>query len=384
MCDEQAPDGANWCEACGSDLGASPAPSCVSCGGKPISDDGYCLVCGHKQPAERDRVEAAGAAVVAISDRGLRHHHNEDAVAMAELVGGGALLLVCDGVSTTPGSADASIAAAEAARDLLVERLGSQPGSEAGSQPEFISDPGSHSKSDPDPDPDPESESASDRDQDRTEVDQALAAATQAAQAATAAVGTVEGGVITANAPSTTFVAVYARPGGDGVRLGVAWVGDSRAYWIDADGATQLTTDHELQGSLTRWLGADAIGVVADIAHFEVAGPGLVVVCSDGLWRYADPPPELKALVDRLQTDPPDTAGLAAALVAHAIDGGGHDNISVALWPTPAPLPVAAAETGPGPADPNAGTGNSDSDNSDPDKSGTGNSGDVESESSDE
>ena len=63
----------------------------------------------------------------AASDRGKRHHHNEDAVAIGSLERGGAVAVVCDGVSSTPGSALASIGAAIAARNVLVSGLSHGP-----------------------------------------------------------------------------------------------------------------------------------------------------------------------------------------------------------------------------------------------------------------
>lgn len=315
-CGEVAPAGASWCEACGADLAAVPGVACVSCGEREISDDGYCGSCGHKQPEERDHIEMADGPTVAVTDRGLRHRHNEDAAAIAALGDGTAVLVVCDGVSSTPGSAEASLAAATAARDLLVDRLGSahQNGTEPASSAETAPD----SKSAPE-----------------VVIDAALVAATEAAQRKAS-----DAPVVVSNAPhsqggppSSTFVAAVGRPAADGgVAISVAWLGDSRAYWVDGDGATMLTSDHELQGSLTRWLGADAIDTEPGIAHHHATGSGRLLLCSDGLWRYAEPETELAALVGRLEGDNTSDAALAAALVNHAVASGGHDNITVALW----------------------------------------------------
>lgn len=299
-CGEAAPADANWCEACGADLEAAPSQPCVSCGQTDIAADGYCTSCGHKQPAERDHLELVEGAIVAVTDKGLRHHHNEDAVAIAEIDGGGAALVVCDGVSSTPGSADASSEAAGAALAILVEA-----DIEAGADIEAV-----------------------------------LLAATEAARQATSASSGGEP-LSAAGPPSSTFVAALARPARDGLEIDVAWLGDSRAYWIDAEEATQLTEDHELGGSLTRWLGADGDGLAPDGVHSTFTGSGLLVVCSDGLWRYADPAPELHALIRRLIGEGANNdLSLAQQLVRHALDGGGHDNISVALWAWTAPVPA--------------------------------------------
>ena len=283
-CGEPSPADANWCEACGADLDAAPGPACVACGQSDISSDGYCMSCGHKQPAPRDHVELVAGPAIAISDRGLRHRHNEDAVAMGELDLDGIVLVVCDGVSSTPGSAEASMAAAEVARDLLVERLGPGEGSGAGSASvEAATALG------------------------RPATDEVLEAATDVAQAAAAAVAAPDDGRPSALAPSSTFVAAVARPHGVGVELSVVWLGDSRAYWLDDEQATQLTKDHQIEGSLTKWLGADAVGIAPGVAHFTFDGPGLLLVCSDGLWRYAEPSSELSGLVQRLENDHPTT-----------------------------------------------------------------------------
>ncbi|MDH3680820.1 MAG: protein phosphatase 2C domain-containing protein [Acidimicrobiia bacterium] len=315
-CSEVAPVGAKWCEACGADLSAEPQLPCVSCGDRDISYDGYCMSCGHKQPEERDHMVFEAGATVAITDRGLRHRHNEDAAAVGQLPGGGAVLVVCDGVSSTPGSAEASLAAATAARDLLIERLGSSNGASGGSGPTLSDGPS------------PTGTGAGDR------IAEALVASAEVAQAMAAASPEVvsnaphsQGGP-----PSSTFVAAIGRPVDGGTEVSVAWLGDSRAYWIEGADAVQLTADHELRGSLTRWLGADSLDTHPDVARHRSRGAGRLLLCSDGLWRYADPPVELAALVGRLESDHTTTRALADALVAHAVSRGGHDNITVALW----------------------------------------------------
>ena len=59
-----------------------PRP-CASCGGV-VGADGYCETCGTKAPSERDHyVERPASWVAACCDRGIRHHRNEDATAVA-------------------------------------------------------------------------------------------------------------------------------------------------------------------------------------------------------------------------------------------------------------------------------------------------------------
>src|SRR5215208_6215720 len=95
---------------------------CANCGGE-IGPDGYCLTCGTKAPTERDHyTEHPASWVAACCDRGVRHHRNEDATAVAAEPNprSRAVLVVCDGVSTSLDSDIASLAAADAAREVLV------------------------------------------------------------------------------------------------------------------------------------------------------------------------------------------------------------------------------------------------------------------------
>ncbi|MEM9616104.1 MAG: protein phosphatase 2C domain-containing protein [Actinomycetota bacterium] len=309
-CGEPAPDDASWCEACGADLSAEPATPCVACGALQIDDDGYCMSCGHKQPDPRDHVEVSDGTAVAVSDRGVRHHHNEDAVAVG-MLDEGVVLVVCDGVSSTAGSAEAStVASAAAVAHLRAALAGALDEDGAPTPPD-----------------------------DATLV-AALQEATAAAQDAAASVadGVSEAeraAARQAGPPSSTFVAGAAveRPEDGSLSLAVAWLGDSRAYWLGADGAELLTQDHEVAGSLVRWIGADSGRVPPDVISQSVTAPGRLLLCSDGLWRYADPASELQALVERLEAEGAvNDLELARRLTEHAITGGGHDNISVAIW----------------------------------------------------
>ncbi|MEZ5200558.1 MAG: zinc ribbon domain-containing protein [Micropruina glycogenica] len=132
-----------YCENCGWDVhpevGALPGPSdsseatvklnrpqqsrpaCVECGGQ-VDSDGYCQTCGTKAPSPRDRFEASPADWVGgVCDRGVVHARNEDAMALWAAPGDerNAVLVVCDGVTSSQDSDVASLAAAERARDVL-------------------------------------------------------------------------------------------------------------------------------------------------------------------------------------------------------------------------------------------------------------------------
>ncbi len=103
---------------------------CVACGVGGVDDDGYCEHCGHAQPRQRDHQEKELEGVAAVSDRGLRHHRNEDAFALAaaSLPDGSPAVaaVVCDGVSTAYRPDDASAAAAAAGQRVAARRAGAR------------------------------------------------------------------------------------------------------------------------------------------------------------------------------------------------------------------------------------------------------------------
>src|ERR1700744_3021339 len=73
-------------------------------------------------PAGRDHEELDLGPVAAVSDRGLRHERNEDAVALATVDtadGPAVISVVCDGVSSADRPDEASLAAANAAVQVL-------------------------------------------------------------------------------------------------------------------------------------------------------------------------------------------------------------------------------------------------------------------------
>ncbi|WP_141579433.1 PP2C family serine/threonine-protein phosphatase [Actinomadura sp. WMMA1423] len=292
---------------------AAPAPAgggrgaCVDCGGGAIGADGYCEQCGLRQPSGREHVEAeAGGLGAAVSDLGLRRGRNEDAFALAPLPAG-VCAVVCDGVATAPGSEEASRLAAEAALGVLTGRVS------AGMDPR-----------------------AAMRD-----------AAARAAEVVAGLPGDPD------SSPACTFVSAVVDASG----ITVGWVGDSRAYWLSAGGSCRLTTDDSWASSmveqgamsaedawadrrahtLTAWLGADAGPVEAHVAAFRPTGPGLVVLCSDGLWNDLPEPSALAAVALPVRDGP---LGTARRLLRAALDAGGHDNVTVAVLPYPPPEPT--------------------------------------------
>ncbi|MFF8727284.1 PP2C family serine/threonine-protein phosphatase [Streptomyces sp. NPDC015171] len=307
--------------AAGAGAPAGPAQVCVACRAGRVDGDGYCENCGHAQPRERDHVERETGPVAAVSDRGLRHHRNEDAFSVGHtaLPDGtpAALAIVCDGVSSATRPDDASLAASQAAGDTLLAAL------PRGTHPQQA-------------------------------MHEAIVAAAQAVNALAEEPATAREHAPHQNAPACTIVGAVVTPG----LLVVGWVGDSRVYWVPTDRTAppaRLTEDDswaaqmvaaglmseaeayadERAHAITGWLGADAYELEPHTASFKPDRPGAVVVCTDGLWNYAETAEELGEIV------PPDAAARplhsARVLVGHALDGGGHDNVTVAVLPFPAP-----------------------------------------------
>ncbi|MEU5362951.1 protein phosphatase 2C domain-containing protein [Streptomyces sp. NPDC005925] len=300
-----------------------PAPAakvCVACRAGRVDSDGYCENCGHAQPRERDHMEQDAGAVAAVSDRGLRHHRNEDAFAITRAVlpdgSPATVAIVCDGVSSATRPDDASLAASRAASEALLTAL------PRGTHPQQA-------------------------------MHEAIVAASHAVNSLAAEPATALEQGPHQNAPACTLVGAVVTPG----LLVVGWVGDSRAYWVPVDRGTppaRLTEDDswaaqmvaaglmneaeayadERAHAITGWLGADAYELEPHTASFKPDRPGVVVVCTDGLWNYAEAAEDMAAVV------PLDAAARplhsAQVLVGHALDGGGHDNVTVAVVPFPA------------------------------------------------
>ncbi|PJM97300.1 serine/threonine protein phosphatase [Streptomyces sp. CB01373] len=293
---------------------------CVACRAGRVDSDGYCENCGHAQPRERDHMEQESGPIAAVSDRGLRHHRNEDAFALGRTAlpdGSPALAaVVCDGVSSATRPDEASLAASRAASESLLAAL------PRGTHPQQA-------------------------------MHDAIVAAAQAVDAIAGEPAPEGRHSVHQNAPACTFVGAVVTPG----LLVVGWVGDSRAYWVPVDRgapAARLTEDDswaaqmvsaglmseaeayadERAHAITGWLGADAYELEPHTASFKPDRPGVVVVCTDGLWNYAETAREMADAV------PLDAAvrplHSARVLVGHALDGGGHDNVTVAVLPFPA------------------------------------------------
>jgi serine/threonine protein phosphatase PrpC len=309
---------ATFCEACGHEL-AMPAPTatvpvgevetgrwltsagaptaCPGCGGTTFDADEYCETCGQRRPAALDHRELDLDTVAGVTDRGIRHARNEDAMGIA--AGPGLLIgVVCDGVSSSSRPDAASHAAIQAATPVLLAEL--------------------------------------------AEGNLVGEAITTAARAAQAAAVLAAGGTPGPNPPASTFVcAVLVLD-----TITVGWVGDSRAYWLPAEGEPLcLTADDSLAGrlaaagvaadeiprnrsasALVRWMGADAPDATPHLRTLTPDGPGRVLVVSDGVFRYRPDAADLAAITP--DKSPMDTA---RDLVAFALDQGGHDNITAVV-----------------------------------------------------
>jgi serine/threonine protein phosphatase PrpC len=323
----------NFCEACRTDLRVMPpaeachprlqeqvmvsggengsARSCSFCPEAPVSVDGYCESCGRKPPADADHAEFDLGLLAGVTDRGLRHARNEDAMGLATVylaTGPVAVAAVCDGVSSSPRPQDASQAAVQAMLRVTIERL------RAGS------DPGA-----------------------------ASAEAVDHARQAVMALISPDG-----DTPAATFVSAVLTS----EAMTLCWLGDSRAYWLGsgpAPVAERLTTDDSVAAEMvaaglvsesealtlpqahvvTRWLGADSGEGPPHVVRFEPPGPGVLLLCSDGLWNYQPDAAELARMaLPAALTDP---LGTAAGLVRFAVGAGGADNITVVLVPFPLP-----------------------------------------------
>ncbi|MFI6926682.1 PP2C family serine/threonine-protein phosphatase [Nonomuraea spiralis] len=267
VCESPVVQGDLYCERCGHALGA---PTCTSCGAAAVDQEGYCERCGARQPTGRDHAETVldgGAA--AVTDRGLRRARNEDAMALLA-TGDAVVTVVCDGVGSSPRADEASAAAVSTAGAALAAGLSSQEAFEL------------------------------------------------AGKAVAALATSVH------DAPACTYVSAVAGPGG----ITLSWAGDTRAYWLPGEDPGQgvlLTEDDVVPtGEITAWLGADSGEVSLHVRTLAPGAPGLLLVCSDGLWRYLDGYrfPQAGTPLD-----------MAREMLRHALASGGQDNVTIVLIP---------------------------------------------------
>lgn len=267
---------------------------CVICGGT-VAPDGYCWHCGAGQPGFRARLEITAASGAAgVSDRGLRRGVNADAVAL-DVVDGWTLGVVCDGVSMSPRAERAARVAAETGLATLAAAL------RGGAIPEVA----------------------------------LVDAASRAGRAVSALAESVHA------APACTYVAGICGQAG----IWVGSVGDSRAYWLPDEGPGMVLTEDDtgVDEVLTAWLGADADEPVPLIRSYRPRGPGRLLLCTDGLWRYL---PTAEVLRANLRGS--GSLENARSLVGYALDAGGHDNVTALLVRVPEDAVEVVVERGQG------------------------------------
>jgi serine/threonine protein phosphatase PrpC len=140
---------------------------------------------------------------------------------------------------------------------------------------------------------------------------------------------------------ATTMVAAVVRD----TRLTVANVGDSRAYLVRGDDIQQITEDHSLVAGLVaegvisadeavdhpqrnvilHSLGGGSYEPRIDLYSLTLEPEDVVLLCTDGLTRYADD----RQLLALLQEG--EVGGAAQRMIDYANECGGVDNVSVAV-----------------------------------------------------
>jgi serine/threonine protein phosphatase PrpC len=205
--------------------------------------------------------------LAAISDRGHVHARNEDAIALL-MEAPVAILVVCDGVSTSHDPALGSRRAADVAAQYLLHG------------PATCSDPA-----------------------------ELMRAAILAGHAATCDIGPADAD--SDARPLTTIVAAFVKGG----VATIGWAGDSRAYilaggagrllthddsWVNWTVAQGYMTESEAMRSphahaITQCLGDPNDPPEPHVISAQLLPGDMLLLCSDGLWNYASTPPALSA-----------------------------------------------------------------------------------------
>lgn len=111
-------------------------------------------------------------------------------------------------------------------------------------------------------------------------------------------------------------------------------VGDSRIYRLGGQSLEQLTRDHRVwlspeQSYLSRALGAE-LQLEVDYLMLPIEVGDVFVLATDGVFEFADP----EFLVNALQAGMAEAQGLDGAaqrIVAHALERGSNDNLSIQI-----------------------------------------------------
>ncbi len=300
-----------FCEACGVSLESKftlpqMGDNCQKCDATAdsIDVDGYCTGCGFRQVVNNTSLLATAVNFGGATDKGRRHHQNEDAITLKIVDDRTYIIVVCDGVSISQQPELASRFAATACIEAIEIAL--QQGKDA---------------------------------------EAAICDGVNAALQAVANIPFNPDDPI-ADPSSATIVTAIVR---DNLAT-IGWLGDSRAYWLAAEKSLQLTQDDSwarevvAAGTLTaeeaakspyahaivRWLGADTVDDgVPSIVTFPIPGAGCLLLCTDGLWNYAPEPSYLYSLIQQVSSF--QAIDIARDLVQYANQQGGQDNITVGM-----------------------------------------------------
>lgn len=300
--------------------------NCSVCGNPVDLEDRFCEVCGSpigeavvdanapaSAPLDRRELDL-GCELAAVSDRGLVHGQNEDAVAVLSAPPF-AILVVCDGVSTSHDPALGSGTAAEATAQSLLH------GVAAGKAPKEL-----------------------------------MRGAILAGHEATCEL--MPAGTSSDDRPLTTIVAALAGCG----TATIGWAGDSRAYLLTGAGKLLTHDDSWVNWVVEHGDMTEAQAMRSPNAHAIIhclgdpddppephvitvtLSPGeRLLLCSDGLWNYAPTPSALVALTSACPAATP-AITMCQALVKFANSAGGRDNVTAAMLIVPDDVPADQEE----------------------------------------
>jgi len=273
--------------------------ACVACAIEPAGVGcGLCAHCSASRIDIEGRQESDLGVVAAVSERGRGHERNEDAFFLSVGSGAQVAAVVCDGVGSSSGAAEAAVAAAQAAGRVLARAI---------------------------------------RDGSSSSEAMTIEAIARAREAVALVVPENPNGV----APSCTLVSVACAGGS----VTVGWVGDSRAYWLGDEESRLLTEDdtpdagarprngRRASSRINRWIGADAPSEPPRLTTFRPHRFGRIVLCSDGLWSALSGGGSATSMRGSTSSSatPLTTARRLSGL---ALAQGGHDDVTVAVCDT--------------------------------------------------
>lgn len=289
---------------------------CPKCGAGIKDGDNFCEECGASLKKAASGINSPQEAfpeseiviydkdLAAATNKGRRHPTNEDAGTVAKAENGDVILLVADGVSSSVNATSGSKKAIGVIKDILVK-----------------------------------------------ECDSAKQAVISAIRSANECVKSLpfetrEDGLY---GPETTIVAALLQD----CTMTVGWVGDSRAYVLNAEEQeqVQLTVDDSwvelvvAEGTMTREeasldrrahcvtqvLGMHDQEAKAHILEYKLKKGDMVLLCSDGLWNYFQGEKALLNTINAFGINS-EAAHICEHLVGLANAAGGHDNITAALY----------------------------------------------------